>query len=212
MVEWHGRRDGQVKLRGFRIELGEIESVLMEHPAIAQAAVLLSKDDSAPQLIAYCVARGAEPARTALREWLRARLPEYMVPATLVFVDSVPRTPNGKIDRRRLPAPGIESAVAPDDAATEWSPVEQALAEVWSGLLRVEHIGANANFFDIGGHSLLATQLVSRIRELFGVELPLRRVFDSPTIAGQALAITQSLMDEDEAAEDSSRGGQGIRG
>lgn len=212
LVEWHGRRDGQVKLRGFRIELGEVESMLMEHPAISQAAALLSNDAEAPQLIAYCVARGAEPPRATLREWLRARLPEYMVPATLVFLDAVPRTPNGKIDRRRLPAPVIESAEAPDESAAEWSPVEQALAEVWSGLLRVERIGANANFFDIGGHSLLATQLVSRIREAFGIELPLRRVFDSPTIAGLALAITQSLMDEDEAVGDPGRSGHGVRG
>jgi amino acid adenylation domain-containing protein len=211
LVEWHGRRDGQVKLRGFRIELGEVESVLMEHPAVSQAAALLSKDAEAPQLVAYCVARGAEPPRAAVREWLRARLPEYMVPATLVFLDAVPRTPNGKVDRRRLPAPVIDTADAHDDAQS-LSPVEQALADVWSGLLRVDRIGANANFFDIGGHSLLATQLVSRIREEFGIELPLRRVFDSPTIAGLALAITQALMDEDEAVGDASHSGQGVRG
>ena len=211
-MEWHGRRDGQVKLRGFRIELGEVESVLMEHPEISQAAALLSNDADAPRLIAYCVARGAEPSTAALREWLRARLPEYMVPARLVFLEAVPRTPNGKVDRRRLPAPVAETAGAHDEAEQPWSPVEQALADVWSGLLRVERIGANANFFDIGGHSLLATQLVSRIREEFGVELPLRRVFDSPTIAGLALAITQSLMDEDEAVGDPGRGGQGVRG
>lgn len=212
LVEWHGRRDGQVKLRGFRIELGEVESVLMEHPAIGQAAVLLSTDPEAPQLVAYCVARGAEPPRAALREWLRAQLPEYMVPATLVFLEAVPRTPNGKVDRRRLPALAIDTAAAHDEAAQSWSPVERALADVWSGLLRIDRISAHANFFDIGGHSLLATQLVSRIREEFGVELPLRRVFDSPTIAGLALALTRLLMDEDEAVGDPGRSGQGVRG
>jgi amino acid adenylation domain-containing protein len=212
MVEWHGRRDGQVKLRGFRIELGEIESVLMEHPAVAQAAARLSNDETALQLIAYCIPRGAEPRRAELREWVGARLPEYMVPATFVFLDQVPRTPNGKVDRRRLPAPVFDSVEASGEAETEWSPVEEALAEVWSGLLRIERIGAHANFFAIGGHSLLATQLVSRIRELFGIELPLRRVFDSPTIAGQALAITQALMDEDDVIADASRSGQGVRG
>jgi amino acid adenylation domain-containing protein len=212
LVEWHGRRDGQVKLRGFRIELGEVESVLMEHPDIAQAAALLSQDTGDARLIAYCVARDAEPAAAALRAWLRARLPEYMVPATFVFLAGVPRTPNGKVDRRRLPVPAAASAQTHGDTAAPLSPVEQALAEVWSGLLRVERIGADANFFDIGGHSLLATQLVSRIREVFDIELPLRRVFDTPTIAGLALAITQSLMDEDEAAGDPAAAGRVVRG
>jgi amino acid adenylation domain-containing protein len=197
LVRWHGRMDRQLKLRAFRIEPGEVESVIAQHPAIRQAHVEVDDEGSgSPSLVAYCVASAAGPSALELRPWLRTRLPEYMVPASVVFLEALPLTPNGKVDRRRLPAPAPQRAGVEDEGPL--TPIEDALAETWRGLLRVDGVAAADSFFDLGGHSLIATLLTSRIRDLFGVELPLRRIFDAPTLGGMALEIGQLMLEAEE--------------
>ncbi len=194
LVQWHGRTDRQLKLRGFRIEPGDIESAIARHQAIRQAHVVLDgEQDGRPSLVAYCVASGAAPTAVELRTWLRTQMPEYMVPSGIVFLDALPLTPNGKVDRRRLPAPMPQQSSA--TRAAPLTPIEEALADVWRGLLRVDSIAADDSFFDLGGHSLIATLLASRIRDLFGVELPLRRIFDAPTLGGMALEVGQLVIE-----------------
>jgi acyl-coenzyme A synthetase/AMP-(fatty) acid ligase/acyl carrier protein len=190
-IECLGRLDHQVKIRGFRIELGEIESAMTQHADVRQAVVIDREDTPGDRrLVAYWIATGAASTPVEdLRRHLRERLPEYMVPSAFVELDAFPLTPNGKIDRRALPAPNNDrqelgpTFVAPRDAE------EQVLAEIWSQLLGRSPIGINDNFFELGGHSLLATRLVSKIRERTGVGLPLRTVFDAPTLAGLAQRI-----------------------
>jgi amino acid adenylation domain-containing protein len=186
-LEFLGRIDFQVKLRGFRIELGEIEAVLREHPAVAQAVVVARQDGPAgPRLVGYFrAAQNEAPASAELQELLRRRLPDYMVPAVFVRVEAFPLTPNLKIDRRALPAPEVEaSSFEPPQG-----PAEEELAAIWAGLLGRERIGAGDDFFALGGHSLLATRLLARVRDAFGVVLPVRTVFEAPTVAGLARAI-----------------------
>ncbi|HEX2081841.1 MAG TPA: amino acid adenylation domain-containing protein, partial [Longimicrobium sp.] len=185
VVEYLGRLDGQVKVRGFRVEPGEIEAALRGHPAVRDCVVMAREDlPGEKRLVAY-VAGGAE-AET-LRIHLRRTLPEHMVPAAFVALDHLPLTPNGKLDRRALPAP--ELAPAEDRYVAPRTPVEAALAEIWAGVLGVERVGAADDFFAAGGHSLLATRVVSRVRERFGVELPLRALFERPTVAALAEAV-----------------------
>jgi amino acid adenylation domain-containing protein len=188
-LEFLGRTDHQVKIRGFRIEMGEIEAVLAQHPEILQAAVLLRVDRPGDRrLVAYVVPRlpgGLSGLSAAdLRSHLKARLPDFMLPSSFVLLPELPLTPNGKVDRRALPAPelrqGEEERVAPR------TPAEELLVDLWAGLLGVEQVGIHENFFELGGHSLLATRVVSRVREVFGVEIPVRALFDSPTVAGLA--------------------------
>ncbi|HVR99225.1 MAG TPA: amino acid adenylation domain-containing protein, partial [Thermoanaerobaculia bacterium] len=179
-LEFLGRLDHQVKVRGFRIEPGEIEAALARHPGVAEAAVVVRED----RLVAY-VAPGPDAAE--LRAFLRERLPEYMVPSSWVVLERLPRTPNGKVDRRALPAL-LERRVERRFTAPR-TPVEELLAGIWSDLLRVERVGADDDFFDLGGHSLLATQVVSRLRGALGVELPLRSLFEAPTVAALAARV-----------------------
>ena len=190
-IEFLGRTDYQVKIRGFRIELGELEAVLREHPAVREAVVLAQEDASGEKrLVAYVVAeRESRPAANDLRSFLRQKLPEYMVPSALVLLDALPLMFNGKMDRRALPAlerarPELENAVV-----IPRTPTEEILAEIWVQVLGLERVGIHDNFFDLGGHSLLATQVVSRIRDAFGMEIPLRRLFELPTVAGLAESI-----------------------
>jgi len=186
-----GRLDHQVKIRGFRVELGEIEAVVGQHPGIRKVVVVLREDSPGDKrLVAYVVAT-QQPTPTSYELWgfLRAKLPEYMVPAAFVFLDSFPLTPNGKVDRRALPAPeqcrpGLEeSYIAPRTS------VEEVLAGIWADVLRIEKVGIHDKFFELGGHSLLATQVVARVREALSIELRLKVLFEKPTVAELAAII-----------------------
>ena len=190
-LEYLGRIDNQVKIRGYRIELGEIEAVLAQHPAIQQAVVLAREDTPGDRrLVAYTVAtNGCAPSVQDLRGFLQNKLPDYMVPSAFVFLDSLPLTPNGKLDRKSLPAPD-HSRPEPDDTfAAPRTPVEEILANIWAEVLKLDKVGIHDNFFHLGGHSLLATQVISRIRDAVKIELPLRTLFESPTIQGLAQKI-----------------------
>ena len=187
-LEFLGRKDQQVKVRGFRVELGEIETVLREHEGIREAVLTAYADTHGDtHLAAYIVPAGEQaPTRSELHAFLRDKLPEYMVPHLYHFLDRLPLTPQGKVDRRALPrSEGGEreldvAFVGPRNA------VEEVLCEIFAEVLRVERVGVNDNFFDLGGHSLLATQLVSRVRKDFQPDLPLRKIFEAPTVAALA--------------------------
>jgi acyl carrier protein len=187
-LEFVARADTQVKLRGHRIELGEIESALAGEESVREAAAVIREEEGGRdrRLVAYVVAEvGAEPSAGRLRARLKERLPDYMIPSAFVFLDSLPLLPSGKVDRRALPAPGAARADVATYVAPR-TPVEETLAALWADLLRVERVGVEDNFFDLGGHSLLATQLVPRVRESLGVDVPLRGMFESPTVAALA--------------------------
>ena len=186
-IEFVGRADDQVKIRGFRIELGEIEAALQQHPAV-RAAVVLAREDAPGEkrLVAYVV---GEPSADELRRFLKAKLPDHMMPAVFVPIEALPLLSNGKIDRRALPAPERTRPELDKAFVAARTPTEEVLAEIWAKLLDVEQVGIHDNFFDLGGHSLLATQAVSRMRDAFQVEIPLRRLFEAPTVAGLAESI-----------------------
>jgi amino acid adenylation domain-containing protein len=192
-VEFLGRRDAQVKLRGFRIELGEIEAVLGGHPAVREAAVVVREDTPGEkQLVAYLVPTAAPaPTTSELRRFLQARLPDYMLPSTFMTLEALPLTPNGKMDCRALPAPGPERPALEDAFAAPRTPNEEMLAGIWTEMLGIEHVGIHDDFFALGGHSLLATQVMSRLRTAFHLELPLRALFEAPTVAELAMAVAQ---------------------
>ncbi|HEX2091917.1 MAG TPA: amino acid adenylation domain-containing protein, partial [Longimicrobiaceae bacterium] len=182
-IEFMGRNDAQVKVRGFRIELGEIEARLAEHEAVREAVVVAREGEVGdPRLVAYYV--GEEAGAEVLRAHLAARLPEYMIPAAFVHMDALPVNPNGKLDRKALPAPEFASAEGKYEAPRTL--VEEVLAGIWAEVLGVERVGVHDQFFELGWHSLLATRVVSRVREVFGVELPLRALFEGPTVAEMA--------------------------
>jgi amino acid adenylation domain-containing protein len=178
-LEYLGRLDEQVKIRGFRIEPGEVEAALAAYPGVREARVVVRADQPGePRLVAYVV---GSVETDALRAHVRQGLPEYMVPSAFVFLDALPLTPNGKLDRKALPAP--ELAADADRYVAPRTPAEEVLAEIWAETLRLERVGVEESFFDLGGHSLLATRVVSRVRQLFGVEVPLRALFEGPTVA-----------------------------
>jgi amino acid adenylation domain-containing protein len=194
-IEYIGRRDHQVKIRGFRIELGEIEAVLVKHPAVRTAVVIAREDVPGDRrLVAYVVPDSAtsteELSATALRQFLQNHVPGYMLPSAVVLLDVLPLTPNGKLDRAALPAPDMNRDEAVVVAPR--TPTEAQLASIWQELLGIEKLGVNDNFFELGGHSILATQLMTRINDAFAVEIPLRQLFEQPTIAGLAGIIEQS--------------------
>ena len=201
-LECLGRVDQQVKILGHRIEPGEIEAVLAAHPDVSAAAVTApTGPNGEPRLVAYFVPRGADPAAAprpeALRAWLRERLPAYLVPAIYVSLAAMPQTPNGKIDRKALPAPGAEAMPAGPGVAPR-TLLEERVAALWRELLQRPQVGMDENFFEIGGHSLLAMQLSARLRAALGVELTLRTIFEGPTVAAMAARLT--LMAETAAA------------
>jgi amino acid adenylation domain-containing protein len=208
-LEFLGRVDQQIKLRGYRIELGEIAAVLVQHPAVCDAVVLAREDAPGDlRLVAYVVPRGDERRRSndastapssvqrpasvipELRAFLHARLPDYMIPAIFVLLAALPLTPSGKIDRQALPAPDAIPSGQEAGFVAPRTPIEDLLAQIWATLLRLERVSIHDRFFDLGGHSLLATQVIARVQAAFGVELPLRSLFETPTIAELAERIT----------------------
>jgi amino acid adenylation domain-containing protein len=183
-IEFLGRSDNQVKIRGFRIELAEIEAVLSQHPAVAEAVVIVQEDIPADKhLVAYVVPnKGQAPTSSELRQFSTEKLPNYMVPSIYMILESLPLTPNGKVDRRVLPAVDTLSLDPKEDYVAPRTTVEEELAEIWAKVLGKQQVGVHDNFFELGGHSLLATQLTSRIRDRFKVELPVRILFEAPTV------------------------------
>ena len=190
-VEFAGRNDLQVKIRGYRIELGEIEATLQQYPGVRDVVVVAREDEPGEKrLVAYLVTDSEQSLNTReIYSYLKHRLPEYMMPAAFVSIAAMPRTPNGKIDRRSLPAPTQETIGKEASRSTAHSWTEEMLIGIWEELLKREGIGVEDDFFELGGHSLLATQMVSRVRQAFQIEFPLRRLFESPTLAGLAEAI-----------------------
>nr|WP_275902267.1 non-ribosomal peptide synthetase [Myxococcus vastator] len=196
-LQFLGRVDFQVKLRGFRIELGELEAALRTHAAVETATALVREDlPGDRRLVAYVTPEDVDTA--ALREHLRQRLPEYMVPNAVVALSTLPLSPNGKVDRKALPAPDLSPAEDPQAAGLPL--LQQQLATLFREVLRVERVRPQDDFFELGGHSLLATQLVTRIRAALGVEVPLRTMFEAPTLAGLAERVEALMMQASRAA------------
>jgi non-ribosomal peptide synthetase component F len=182
-IEFLGRIDNQVKIRGFRIELGEIETVINQYAEISETVVMAHLLENTTQkiLVAYIVVKDAQHFDlSSLREWIKSKLPHYMLPTHFIQLERFPTTPSGKINHRALPLPHTQhqaNIVAPE---TE---TQQQLVKIWKILLKVPEVGIYNNFFELGGHSLLATQLISRIRDTFGLELPVSSLFENPTIS-----------------------------
>jgi amino acid adenylation domain-containing protein len=198
-VEFVGRVDTQIKLRGFRVELGEIEAALLSHPSVAQVAVLVMDEQAGDgalgekRLAAYITPRSAGRQGTkTLREYLKNRLPAYMIPSAFVFLDELPVNANGKLDRQRLPAPQLESAERLAQQDEPRDALERQLVYIWETTLGVKPIGIHDNFFDLGGHSLMAARLFGRIEQYLGARLPLASLFQSPTIADLAEHLRQA--------------------
>jgi amino acid adenylation domain-containing protein len=198
-IEFLGRTDDQVKIRGYRIELGEIESVLMQHSAVNQAVVVpfdefardpenpKSKIENPKSLIAYVVSQDKpEPTISELRYFLQSKLPDYMLPSSFVFLDALPMTSNGKLDRKALPPPDGDRPLLDQGFVEPRTEIEELVAQVWREVLKRHSIGIYDNFFDLGGHSLLATRVVARLQSTFHVDLALRKLFERPTVAGLA--------------------------
>ena len=196
-LEFLGRTDHQVKIRGFRIELGEIEAALGQHPRVREAVVLAREDAPGERRLVAYVVGGPEGAPTldGLRDHLRDRLPEHMVPSAFVVLDALPLTPHGKIDRGALPAPGESRPELEGGFAAPRTPVEEVIAAVWCDVLGLDSVGTADDFFALGGHSLLAARVVARLRESFGVDLPLRAIFESPTVAHLAGVVEAARAD-----------------
>ena len=191
-IEFLGRMDHQVKIRGFRIEVGEIEAALSKHPDVREAVVLARENQAGEKrLVAYLTTDRKTPLSTKeLRDSLKNQLPEYMLPTAFVTLESFPLTPNRKVDRRALPEPEAMTNDLEETYVAPSTPQEEILVDIWSQLLGIARVGVHDNFFEQGGHSLLATQLVSRVREAFKVDVPVRTLFENPTVAGLAAAIT----------------------
>ncbi|RXH11368.1 amino acid adenylation domain-containing protein [Bradyrhizobium guangzhouense] len=195
-LQFLGRSDQQVKIRGFRVELGEIEVALRTHPSVREAVVVARESRGELRLFGYIQANPESPVSTEdLRAHLRAILPEQMIPATYVIVGSLPLTPSGKLSRNNLPDPQEEASHSTAGAVPR-TPVEIALVRLWSDILQVPSVGIKDNFFELGGHSLLATRVISRIRDEFGAELPVRLMFDNPTVEALAQATVESMMEK----------------
>src|SRR5260370_4922040 len=190
-LEYLARVDNQVKVRGYRIELGEIEATLANHPGVTSGAVLAREDEAGnKQLVGYVVTPENKPTTIEeLRLYLREKLPEYMVPAQFVILDSLPLTLNGKIDQKALPAPSHTNISDARKFAAPGTDIEKALAAIYTELLKVERIGIHDDFFDLGGHSLMAVNMISKIREVFGFDLPLATLLEAPTIASLSMIV-----------------------
>ncbi len=202
-IEFLGRIDNQVKIRGYRIETGEIESTLEQHPDIRQAIVLAREEVTGEmRLIAYVVPRRQKAlVIDELRSFLKMTLPIYMVPPAIICIDSLPLNPNGKVDRKALPAPDQVHSGTANQFVPPTTTVEKLMAEIWAEVLNLDQVGISDNFFELGGHSLLAMQLMSRVREVFHIDPPLRTLFESPTIANFICAIAVYEAQQAEADE-----------
>jgi amino acid adenylation domain-containing protein/thioester reductase-like protein len=190
-LEYLGRTDHQIKLRGYRIEPGEVEAALLALPAVREALVMVREDEPGRRRLVAYLGTSAAPSASDLREALRARLPEYMVPSAFVALDALPMTAHGKVDRRALPVP--PAAGEDDRFVAPRTETERALAALWAEVLGTARVGAEDDFFELGGHSLLALPLVNRVVEAFGVDVPLRALFTAPTVARMAAAIDATL-------------------
>jgi acyl carrier protein len=201
-IEYLGRRDHQVKIRGFRVELGEIESRIKEAEAVGNCVVVLREDrpgDS--RLVAYYVEREGQSVEISdMRRHLQANLPEYMVPQHFVELESIPLTPNGKVDRKALPKPETDGASEQGYVAPR-SETEQKIAAVWQEVLNREKVGVHDDFFELGGHSLLATQVMSRVNRLFNIQLPLLRFLEAKTIENLSEVIDIDLWNSETLQE-----------
>ena len=195
-LEFLGRIDFQVKIRGFRIELGEIEAALKSHPAFVDAVVIDREDIPGQKYLAayYIPAEGKQPQISAVQSYLKEQLPDYMVPAVFIALEKFPLTSSGKINRKALPVPDESYLASSAEYIEARNQTEALLVGIWREVLKRETVGVTDNFFDLGGHSLMATQVASRIREAFGVELPLQHIFETPTIGELALKIEQLQM------------------
>jgi acyl carrier protein len=191
-LEFLGRLDHQVKIRGFRIETGEIESLVRQHPAVRDTVVVAREDSGEKRLVAYLVVQPQQTVATdEWRAYLQQSLPDYMIPAAFVVLDELPLTASGKVDRRRLPQPNEERPALAKDFVAPRTPIEQEVAGIWEQVLKLKGVGVYDNFFDLGGHSLLATQVISRVNESLRIEMPLRAMFEHPTVADFAIAAAQ---------------------
>lgn len=187
-IEFLGRIDNQVKIRGFRIELGEIEALLSQHSAVRETVVIAREDHPGDKrLVAYVIPHSDQvPAASELRSFLKEKLPDYMVPSAFVTLDAIPLTPNGKVDHRALPAPDWEQRDLEEIFVAPRTPIEEALADIWSQVLGVKQIGVKDNFFDLGGHSLLAVRLVAEIEKTINIKIPLAALFQLTTVEQMA--------------------------
>ncbi len=191
------RLDQQVKIRGVRIEPEEVTTVLLRHPAVAACAVVARADlGDDPVLIAYVAASGHPVGAAELRAYLAEQLPAALVPSRFVFLDRLPLTPNGKLDRRALPVPEDGSEALEQSYVAPRTPIESLVADIWAEVLRVPRVGVDDDFFGLGGHSLRATQVIARARAAFGIELPLRSLFETPTVAGLSLTVARRLLEK----------------
>jgi amino acid adenylation domain-containing protein len=202
-IEFQGRADNQVKVRGYRIELGEIETVLGAQPQVDTCVVVAREDEPGNRrLVAYVVpADGRTPDFAALRSAVKQRLPEYMVPVAWVAMENLPLSPNGKVDRRALPVPEYGRRDLAEGELEARTPVEEVIAQIWAEVLKLEKVGPEENFFELGGHSLLATQVMSRIRQSLKVDLPLRNIFEAPTVSELARQVDNAQRRREGIAE-----------
>ncbi|MBW4685858.1 MAG: amino acid adenylation domain-containing protein [Komarekiella atlantica HA4396-MV6] len=190
-IEYIGRIDYQVKVRGFRIELGEIEALINQHPAVQETVVIVGEDfGNSQRLVAYVVPQAQTLTIAELRGFLESKLPSYMIPGAFVILEALPLTPNGKVNRKALPIPDTQTS---SNIIPPSTPIENLLAGIWAEVLGIEKVSINNSFFELGGHSLIATRVISRIRQVFKVELALRYLFEKSTIAGLAKEIEKAI-------------------
>jgi acyl carrier protein len=196
VLEYLGRTDDQVKLRGFRIELAEIEALLSRHPRLQDAVVMLREDAPGDKrLVAYIVPSDETvPETNELRGYLLEKLPEFMVPFAFIELKALPTTANGKVDRRALPAPGMDRPTLEAEYVEPQTMTEQAVAAIWQQVLRLERAGIYDDFFQLGGQSILAIQIIQRINQAFEIDLPMRTIFAEPKIAGLAVLIEETVL------------------
>ncbi|MBG1241152.1 non-ribosomal peptide synthetase [Nostoc sp. NZL] len=198
-LEFIGRIDTQMKIRGFRIELAEIEAILLQHLDINQVVAIVREDEPGNKyLVAYLITKNNQPTPSSLRNFLKKKLPDYMIPTAFVFLEALPLTPNGKINHRALPAPDTSQRNLEVDFVAPRTPTEQELATIWTEVLKVKQVGIHDNFFELGGHSLLATQIISRLREVFSLDFALRYLFENPTIAELAEKVSDQQIEQAE--------------